>query len=339
MSSPYTGLAGRLAASLGDDQRAALATDPRGVLRATGIRVRPLQDVPASELCACDGAFFERPVPNIAYAPTPGSRRERFTLVHEFAHYLIRRHDDVLSDLHDLDDDAGRVAEERVCHAFAGQILVPDKVIEQVLAGRSPEARHLREVYADSSGSLEACAVRLAEHLPTNGYVVIADPTERRIRFASPSTAAPYQWGRHTPLPDQHPLWRAHATGAFRGQGQVVWASGSRMNLWLDAVADGHLVHAVFSETRYWGGQGLTIVDQPPTTARPISMSGSCRHCGADTWGYTACPTCGDVRCRTCGRCGCGAPAPTTRVCSVCRLEKGKGQFRSAASTVCRDCE
>jgi Zn-dependent peptidase ImmA (M78 family) len=263
MNNPYTPLARRLTASLDDDQRCALARDPRSFLEAMGIRVRPLEEVPASELCACDGAFFERPVPNIAYAPTPGSRRERFTLVHEFAHYLIRRHHDILSALHDLDEDAGRVAEERVCHTFAGHLLVPDEVIEGVLDGRAPEARHLRKVVTASSGSLEACAVRLAEYLPTNGYVAIADPTERRIRFASPSPSAPYRWGRHTPLPDQHPLWRTHATGAYRGQGQVVWTSGSRMSLWLDAVADGHLVHAVFSETRYWGARASACSTSP----------------------------------------------------------------------------
>jgi Zn-dependent peptidase ImmA (M78 family) len=216
MSSPFTRLAQRLAGALGDDQRAALARDPRSFLQAIGIRVSPLEEVPTSELCTCDGVFFEHPYPNIAYAPTPGSRRERFTLIHEFAHYLIRHDPDVLSTLHDLDDDAGQVAEERVCHAFAGLILVPDQVIERILAGRPPEARQLREVFAASSGSLEACAVRLAEHLPANGYVVIADPTDRRIRFASPSPGAPYQWGRHTLLPAQHPLWRAHTTGAYR---------------------------------------------------------------------------------------------------------------------------
>jgi Zn-dependent peptidase ImmA (M78 family) len=84
-------------------------------------------------LCACDGVFFPYPFPTIAYAPTPSSRRESFTLVHEFGHYLVRRNDEVLSALHDLDDDAGRVAEERVCHAFAGQILVPDQIVNRVL--------------------------------------------------------------------------------------------------------------------------------------------------------------------------------------------------------------
>jgi hypothetical protein len=109
MSSPYTPLARRLVSALGGDQRAALAQDPRSFLKTIGIRVSPLKEVPTSELCACDGVFFQRPFPNIAYALTPGSRREHFTLVHESAHYLIRRDPDVLSTLHDLDDDPARL--------------------------------------------------------------------------------------------------------------------------------------------------------------------------------------------------------------------------------------
>jgi len=339
MSDRYHTLARQLAATLGDHERAALATAPAAFLEAWGIRVRPLGSASASELCACDGVFFELPVPNIGYVPTPGSRRESFTLVHECGHYLVRRNDDVLSALHDLGDDAGRVAEERVCHAFAGQILIPDQAITRVLNGDRPQARHLRQLVAASTGSLEACAVRLAERLPATGYVVIADPARRCIHFASPSPSAPYRWGRQTVLPKQHPLWRAQPAGRFRGQGQVIWASGGRMNLWLDAVADRGLVHAVFSETRYWGGDGLSLLDEAPTAARPISISGTCRHCGADTWGYTACEDCGDVRCRSCHRCGCGAPRPATWVCTVCWLEKGKAQFRTATSTACLECE
>lgn len=339
MSSRYAALARQLIAMLSADERVVLATAPRAFLKGCGIRVMPLDDVPGSELCACDGMFSAWPTPNIAYVPTPGSRREGFTLIHEFCHYLVRRNDDVLSALHDMDDDAGRIAEERVCHAFAGQILVPDHVIVQVLAGKHPQACHLRQLVAASAGSLEACAVRLAEHLPANGYVVIADPVRRWIQFASPSPSAPYRWGRRTTLPEQHPLWRAAAAGAFRGQGQVVWASGGRMNLWLDAVADRGLVHAVFSETRYWGGKGLSLLDEAPAAARSIPISGTCRHCDADTWGYTACPACDDVRCRSCGRCGCGAPRSATRICTACNLEKGRAQFPTATSRVCRDCE
>ncbi len=339
MSDHHSTLARQLGATLGARERAALASAPRAFLEARGIRVRPLRDAPASELCTCDGVFFELPSPNIGYLPTPGSRREYFTLVHEFCHCLVRRNDDVLSALHDLGDDAGLVAEERVCHSFAGQILIPDQAITCALNGSRPQARHLRQLVTASNGSLQACAVRLAEHLPTTGYVVLANPARRRIDFASPSPGALYRWGRQTVLPKEHPLWRAQTDGRFRGQGPVVWPSGGRKNMWLDAVADRGLVHAIFSETRYWGGDGLSLLDEAPAAARPIAIRGTCKHCGADTWSYKACPDCGDVKCKSCRRCDCGAPTPATRICTRCWLQKGKAQFRTATSKVCLECE
>jgi Zn-dependent peptidase ImmA (M78 family) len=89
MSPRYAALARQLAAMLSDDKRVALATAPRAFLEISGVRVTPLDDVPGSELCACDGMFSEWPMPNIAYVPTPSTRREGFTLVHEFCHYLV----------------------------------------------------------------------------------------------------------------------------------------------------------------------------------------------------------------------------------------------------------
>jgi hypothetical protein len=42
------------------------------------------------------------------------------------------------------------------------------------------------------------------------------------------------------------------------------------MKLWLNAVADGRLVHAVVSETKCWGGEGLSVLDQPrPPRGQP----------------------------------------------------------------------
>ena len=74
MSDRHSSLARQLAATLGDRERAALASAPRAFLEARGIRVRPLRNAPGSELCTCDGVFFELPSPNIGYRPTPGSR-------------------------------------------------------------------------------------------------------------------------------------------------------------------------------------------------------------------------------------------------------------------------
>jgi hypothetical protein len=219
------GLAASARRSPADRQRAALARDPRSFLQAIGIRVSPLEEVPTSELCACHGVSSSTPSRILPMRPRPeaaGSASRWSTSS------PTTSSDATLASSALCTTSTTTPAtwpEERVCHAFAGLILVRDRVIERILTGRPPEARQLREVFTTSSGSLEACAVRLAEYLPDNGYVVIADPSSRRIRFASPSLGASYQWGRHTPLPAHHPLWRAQTTGAYRGQAR---SSGRR---------------------------------------------------------------------------------------------------------------
>jgi hypothetical protein len=71
--------------------------------------------------------------------------------------------------------------------------------------------------------------------------------------------------------------------------------------------------------------------------ARPPAMSGTCKHCGADTWGYRACDKCGDLTCKNCDRCGCGAKVVREMVCSRCGLLRAATLF-AGDSTVCRDC-
>ncbi len=337
----YGRLAERLRAMLPEDQQTLLAENPAAALGILGIQVGPLQLAPDSIECSCDGVYFPGSPGVIGYTPTPGSRRERFTLVHECAHVLIRHNNDVLSMLADMGDDGGVAAKERVCDTFAGSILVPAAAVDQVLGGERPAADHLAALYRRTQGSREACCVRLAERLPGFGYVAIGDPSTHTIRFASPSPSNPYAWRRGTALPDRHPLWRAAAEGAFRGEGRVLWPSGESMNLWIHAVREASEVHAVFSEHRFWDAPGVSIPDGASRPARPIGQTGTCRHCGAHTWGYRACPACGDVRCRDCGRCGCGAPAQAPReerTCSRCQTSKRSHLFRQG-SDVCIDCE
>ena len=140
-------------------------------------------------------------------------------------------------------------------------------------------------------------------------------------------------------MPADHPAWRAAAAGSFRGEGEVVWRSGYRRNLWLDAVGDGGLVIAIFAADRYWLASGLGILSDPSTTRpTPILLSGTCWNCGAGVFGTRACEKCGDVKCRVCGKCGCGKPIPLEKVCTHCHMIKGKAQFRSG-SLICRACE
>jgi Zn-dependent peptidase ImmA (M78 family) len=333
----YIRLAQRLELSLGPETRSQLSKDPRAAIEDLGVRVVAFENVWANEECGCDGVYFWEPRPTIAYLPTPGSRRENFTLLHELGHHLYRQNDDAISALGDLDDDEFQIAQENLCDAFAGRALIPDDVVNDVLEGRRPEARDLPKLFEVSIGSREVCAVRLAERMPCFGYVAFLDPINSTVRFASASPQCPYRWRRGSKLPTSHPVWQASKkVNGFRGQGEVIW-DGGRKNLWLDALDDGPVVIAVFSEERYWKATGLNILSGTSSMARPPAMSGTCKHCGANTWGYRACDKCGDVTCKNCGRCGCGAKAVREMVCSRCGLLRAATLF-SGGSTVCRDC-
>lgn len=331
----------RLVGQLTPDRQGELAVAPVATLREMGLTVCELDATFTSEGCSCDGAYFPEPYaprPTIGYVRTPRSRREAFTLLHELGHHLVRSDPPLLSAIADDDLDPDRL-EERICDAFAGRLLVPDAILTAVVGQRRPEAADLRRLFDACSGSREACAVRLAEHLRCDGYVALLDRSSHTVRFASPSPECAYAWGRGSPVPSRHPAWHAGDGGVFRGQGEVAWRSGYRRNLWLDAVGDGPLVVAVFSADRYWSALGLGILDAPSATiATPMLLTGSCRHCGARVWGTRACDKCGDVRCRACGKCGCGAPPLRAKVCARCYMLKNKAQFHPGSS-LCRECE
>lgn len=337
-SSRPTEFAKRLERSLARTALSDLASDPVGAVARLGIKVCSLTDSPTTEDCSCDGAYFHYPTPTIVYAPTK-SRRENFTVLHEFGHHLVRNEDDLLSYLADQDDDGGRALEERVCDAFAGRVLIPDDLVAATLDGRQPEARDVVQLFSTSEGSREACCVRLSERLASFGYIAILDAGRHEVVFAAASGSCPYVWRRGSSLPGGHPVWRAAERGNFRGEGEVIW-EGGRKDLWLDAVIDGDLVVAVFAEDRHWPDQGLGLLRGASiTSAREIAITGDCRHCGARTWGYRACAQCGDVRCRSCGKCGCGASpaALRERRCNRCFLVKASSQFVDT-SDICSEC-
>jgi Zn-dependent peptidase ImmA (M78 family) len=260
MNLSYTRLAQVLEESLTPATRSRLSKNPKAAIEGLGVRVKAFEDVGANDECGCDGVYFWEPRPTIAYLPTPGSRRENFTLLHELGHHLYRHNDDAISALADLDDDDCQVAQENLCDAFAGRALIPDGVVDGVLDGRRPEARDLVDLFEASIGSREVCAIRLAEHMPCFGYVAVLDSINNTVRFASASPHCPYRWRRGSKLPASHPVWQAsNRVDGFRGEGEVIW-NGGRKNLWLDATGDGPIIVAIFSEERYWKAPGLNIL-------------------------------------------------------------------------------
>jgi len=339
--SDYQALARQLIAGLSPETREGLATSPKATIERLEIRVQEFDTFTYRDQdCSCDGIYAPGPPTAIGYRPTPQSRRDLFTLNHEFAHHAIRQDGQILSELADFEDDGGKAVEERICDAFAGLVLIPDETIDLVLGGEKPYAHHVGELHEASSGSREACVVRLAERIPGFGYMAIADLADKTIRFASPSPSTPYPWRRGTELPDNHPMVRAGVKGEYRGQGPVVWPSGERRELWIDAVAYRNEVHAVLVENRHWAGPGVSVLDGGVRTARSTAYSGTCPHCRAHTWGYRLHEVCGELWCRSCGRCSCDAPDrfhPAERTCEECGQTKRANLF-AEGSAVCIDC-
>ena len=332
-------LATTLEGRLGDSHLKELSRDPARAIRSLGIRIKASEVPRETDECGCDGMYVRGSPPTVIYVPTPRSRRENFTLAHELGHHLVRDNDDVNSELGDIGDDGGTEAEERLCDAFAGRVLIPDRVIDAVLGKRHPEASDVRALYAESAGSREACVVRLAERLPCFGYVALLDATTHEVRFASPSPDCEYRWPRGSRISSHHPVWKAwQSADGFRGEGPIEWGS-SKKNVWIDAVRESSTVAAIFASERYWAATGLSLLGGTgPTKPRPTALSGTCRHCGANAWGYKACEKCGDPWCKRCKRCGCGAPDERPqKTCAHCKLTRATSQFETG-SEICRDC-
>jgi Zn-dependent peptidase ImmA (M78 family) len=270
----WNAYAKRLEAALSPATRRELASSPLAGVRGAGVRVRAVATSDATDECSCDGAYFHDQRA-ICYVATPRSRRENFTVLHELGHHLVMSDDDLLSELADVDAVGGVGAEERICDAFAGRLLIPDEAIAAVLGGRRPRAADVRALYDATAGSMEACAVRLAERISCEGYVALLDRERRQVRFASQSAEFEYVWRRGTSIPRDHSVWQTGVNGTFVGQGDVVWTSRYRKRFWLDAVGAGTVIIAVFSADCYWAHDGLTILDDPGVTraAPPVSQA------------------------------------------------------------------
>jgi IrrE N-terminal-like domain len=148
--------------------RAALATDPkRAVVEHLGLRIR--HGAPGVDRGFggwCDGLSVTDD-DQIIYQPTPSSRRENFTVLHEAGHHLSERDERLLNWAHQRPDPGQEL--ERISDYFAAAILPPQELIQRVLAGGPVEAQHLPLLYQQSTASREVCAIALADQLGCEG--------------------------------------------------------------------------------------------------------------------------------------------------------------------------
>ncbi len=327
----YQRLAKQVAEDLDPDVRGALATDPfTTVENAFDLKVALRDETP--EGCSCAGSYdAERRT--IFVAVTPFSRRSRFTCLHELFHHLVDIDENLLLEVIELHPSGrGRPAEEKVCDAFAAEILLPDPLVDGVLAGCKPEAQHLLKLFERSHASREACAVRLSQRLGGEGHVMLAALNGTAIFTASAST---YTVARGVPQGAGHITSSAARHGKARGETFVRFGSGAEKPLWGDAVTDGQFVYAVLVDTPTWEVSGVRIHRR--AFERPAPSEVECPRCGHsyETW-ERPCGICGIQLCPHCGRCGCRAEV-REKACSKCHLVKPSRQF-PAGSDQCADC-
>jgi len=269
---------------------------------------------------ACDGvSFLQDGV--ILYAPTPNSRRENFTLAHELGHWLVERTDgfyDWLADQH----DPPRVL-ETVCDRIAQRLLLPNDVIDSVVAEGPIRARHVMALYDVSQASRPACAIALAKRLPCLGAVVIIDRWSRQVAYASVTPDPEQGWPvvfpwRDQPVPDGHPLLNLAPGVTFARR--ISWRNSwdKQQDYYADAASDNKRVIAIFSDTDIWGSERLHIDPPREFDTRPVADIHCCGRTRA-VRGYP-CSDCGQPHCPECGFCRCERAALREQACSRCFL-------------------
>ncbi len=185
--------------------RLALANDPAGTLRQLGVHVVAVEQLRNTRGTGgwCDGVSLttDRVV---CYAPSPNSRRQNFTLLHEYGHLLVDEDDAALDWLSDRAEPAADL--ERLCDAVAAEILLPAHTITQILAGNTPTPAHLTQLYTASQASEEVCAIALAARLPVRGAVVLVNRRNASVAFAASSGWPALSIPRGLAIPARHPL-------------------------------------------------------------------------------------------------------------------------------------
>lgn len=322
--------AGRLIAHLDQTDRRRFQRFPHDAVRGAGVTVRTGTVFRGD--CGLAGMYTSGlDGPTITFAPSASSRRDNFTVLHEFGHHLIGHDETVAELLLDLDD--GRAVEEVLADRVAADLLLPPGVVDRLLAD-GVDAAGVARLFERTEASREACCVAAARRLPGAGYVVVAD-LNGTVRFAA-AAGTPYRIARSTPQPGGHLLGRAGRTGRATGQDRLHHASGAGTPIMhgIAVRSEGYVFGVFTSGMAPWVDLHMLPADEGAGRMHECGDCGRRFRAGSDR-----CDRCGDPVCFDCGSCSCppGVAGPD-RLCEGCQLFKGVGQFDGDA-TRCRDCD
>jgi len=311
--------AGRLAAEIPDGVRQALALDPVDALRREfAIDVVPVDELRRSRGDGgwCDGVSLTTGRV-ICYAPTPGSRRQNFTLLHELGHILVNEDNEAIDWLADRPNPSSDL--ERLCDAIAADVLLPASTIASVLANDAPSPGHLRQLYASSRASEEVCAIALAARLPARGAVVLIQRRTATVTFASSSGWPPLSIPRGLAVPARHPLRDLGVRQQWNG-----WTTSDLRIAFAERPSTDIAPHPLFRTQAEAGPRRTTalmlldnaganrMTDDHTLRTMRLDLGTSdvpnriCHVCGQDAASNNyPCEECGVPPCPACGRCRC----------------------------------
>lgn len=331
-------LAAVLCERLGDDELELLRDDPFEAIPLIDPQVRiELVTEEPGDSCSVEGLYIEieRSI-RVQAAASP--RRTRFTALHEFGHDRARHDRDVARALGGLPEAASRRAEERIADAFAAAVLIPDSAVDEVLAGRSPTAQDLVDLFEHPgvAGSREACCVRMAQRMRGEGYVILV--SDDVLRFCA-SVGSAYRLRRGSSQEGVGLLRRAAAQATATDPSvRLRFADGRLTSPYAgQAVATGGYIFAVLTDATMppWGGTWIA-----PRTRDSDAPEIFCGECDEISEAWQRCDHDQSHRvCSHCGWCECRARrvAVPERVCDRCSLTKRRDLFPDDGPT-CRDC-
>lgn len=348
MSSWARDHARRLVAQFDESTRRDLAEAPLVALEMLDyvVQLRPESGIAGD--CTVSGSYQPGPPPTITIVESRSQGRQYFTGLHELGHRLVAD-DDPLQDAFAEQPDKDKKLEEDVCDAVAGELLLPDDIVDRYIGPRGPTANAVISLFHDQKASREACCVRAAQRIAAAGHVMVLK--DGVARFTATANTL-YRVRRGTPqLDGDHPA--AWAAGV-RGEGRVRYASGGLSSpFFVDAVADGEYVFAVFVESAPPWSEGLSMaagvsVNEWGRLEVDDTVEASCPHCDVDFQAMGApCPDCkayfhrGATGCELCS-CGTSASAKASaikdRLCDGgCFLRRPLSEF-TGDNTTCNEC-
>jgi Zn-dependent peptidase ImmA (M78 family) len=325
----------RIVAAIEDQQRAVIATDPIAGIESLGYTVvaEPALTSKRGAGGWCDGMSFAEHN-TVMYAPTPGSKKENFTLLHEVGHILVEQDDDALIWIADRDNPD--VELERLCEEIAAALVVPEDLLKEVVGTGPLTGEDLKTLVARSAASGPACAIALSSRL-SSGAVVIIDRVEAHVIHSAlrGEELTVYPW-KDNEVPPGHPLLSLEPGSGTTSKSYWTDKWGRRQEYYLSAVATEKRIYAILSISDLWGVDRFHGGQAPPekSNAPRRTVRCACGYSGmAAGW---PCETCGHQYCPKCGDCDCARRARAQQPCSVCFCNAPPVDLKDGVCSNCR---